>query len=83
MSTTTLSTFSEVLTRFNTLVEDAPPVNKIKKQLDELRAIASSRGEFSARQLEAILARISNYEAGTYGKSKTEEHYGHSKPEKK
>jgi hypothetical protein len=83
MSTTTLPTFSEVLTRFNKLVEDAPPVPRIKKQLDELRAIASSRGEFTVRQSEAILSRINHYEAGTYGNTKKEEHYGHVKAEKK
>ena len=82
MSTTTLPTFSEVLTKFNKLVEDAPPPAKIKKQLDELRAIANTRGEFTVRQSEAIISRINHYEAGTYGNTKKEEHYGHVKPSK-
>lgn len=80
---TTLPTFSEVLTRFNKLVESAPPSSKIKKELDEIRQIASSRGGFTGRQSEAILARITNYEAGIYGNTKTPDNYGHSKPEKK
>lgn len=83
MSTTTLPTFSEVLTRFNKLVESAPPPSKIKKELDDIRQIASSRGEFTGRQSEAILARINNYEAGIYGNTKTSDNYGHAKPEKK
>lgn len=83
MRTTTLPTFTELLARFNKLVENAPSVNKIKKELDELRTIASTRGEFTVRQTEAIISRINHYEAGTYGNTKKEEHFGHSKPEKK
>jgi len=83
MTTTTLPTFSEVLSKFNKLVEDSPALAKIKKQLDELRIVAKTRGEFTVRQSEAIIARINHYEAGTYGNTKSAEHYGHVKPEKK
>lgn len=83
MSTTTLSTFSEVLARFNKLVENSPSPAKIMTELEELKGIALSRGEFTFRQTAAIVERVNNYIKGDYGNTKKEEHYGHTKPEKK
>ena len=83
MSTTTLPTFSEVLTRFNKLVENAPPPAKIKAELEEIKSIATTRGGFTTRQMAALTDRVDNYLKGDYGNTKKEEHYGHAKPEKK
>lgn len=62
--------FSILLKKFNDLVGSNPPVDKIKKELLEIKDSARNNNALNFRQKDSIVARVDNYIAGTYGKSK-------------
>lgn len=67
---------------FGNIIENDPTPAKAAKPLAELKAKVVSKNGLSIRQTEGLSARIANYMAGTYGKSKTAENFGHEKPTK-
>lgn len=86
MSTKTLidnDHFTLLLRKFNTLVENMPPVANIAPNLADIRQEAIDSNEMNARQKEAITARCDNYTAGTYGSwSKPYDVHNHVKSSK-
>ena len=70
--------FSILLKGFNELAEGMPPIEKVKSGLLELKNAAKNSMELTYRQKDAIVARVDNYLAGTYGNTKKAEHLKHS-----
>lgn len=69
----------ELIRKFNELVKEAPAVSKIKAELEVIKLEASTSILLNIRQREAIIARVNNYLAGTYGNTKTDEQMAQSK----
>jgi hypothetical protein len=80
--TACIAKWRELIGRFNKLVEDNPPADKIKKQLIEIRDACSKAKELTIRQVSAIYSRVENYLDGSYGQTKRAENMGHDKPVK-
>lgn len=59
--------FTLLLRKFNKLVENMPPLDKIKTKLLEIKQEAINNHELNGRQREAITARCDNYIKGEYG----------------
>lgn len=72
--------FSWMLLSFNNLIEDNPPIQKVKAPLKKLIDDAKINPELNYRQREAIIACCDNYLNGTYGNTKTAENLNHGKP---
>lgn len=53
---------------FHDLIEDTPPVSKIKDELLELSEEAKNTFHLTPNQKRGIMERCSNYIDGTYGK---------------
>lgn len=75
--------FRALLDIFHSIIEGMPPAEDIKDKLLSLKEMAKQSGEINSRQQEAILDRCDNYLKGEYGNTKTADHFGHGKPEKK
>lgn len=81
-NTECIAKWRELIGKFNKLVENDPPAEKIKKELLALKAEASTAKILELRQVSAICDRVDNYLNGTYGQTKTAENMGHDKPVK-
>lgn len=78
MSETVKSQFELLLIKFNTMIENQPPVSEVKDKLEKLSELAKKSAELNYRQTEAITARCANYINGTYGKNTKKELYNAS-----
>lgn len=75
MLETAKSQFELLLIKFNTLIENQPPVSEVKEKLEKLAEIAKKSDELNSRQTEAIIARCKNYVNGDYGVSRKKQDY--------
>lgn len=64
-----IAKWRELITRFNKLIENSPAPMSIQKELFQLSEDATSN-LLNYRQTEAIQARVKNYLAARYGKTK-------------
>jgi hypothetical protein len=65
--------FTLLLRAFNKLVEDQPPIEKVRPELLKLKQAAELHHDLNTRQKEAITDRVRYYLDGTYGKTKKPE----------
>ena len=70
--------WQSMLRVFKTLIKDDPKPEKIKDQLEELKAAARS-SIMTQRQIEGIVDRCDNYMKGEYGSTKTEENLAYGR----
>lgn len=64
------TTFQNLLIKFNSLVEDLPPINKIEDKLYDL-ILQAQNSDLTARQAEAIRDRCIYYLKGQYSGQKS------------
>lgn len=67
--------FQILLAAFNKLIDDQPPVAKVKAELLEIRAAALASSELNARQVSAVIERCDNYINGQYGMSEKKKQF--------
>lgn len=67
--------FQILLAAFNKLIDDEPPVAKVKAELLEIRAAALASSELNARQVSAVIERCDNYIKGEYGISEKKKQF--------
>lgn len=60
-----------LISAFNKIADDKIPVDQCKEKLLVIKEQAKSNKALTYHQVDAIAARVDNYIAGTYGKSKT------------
>ena len=60
---------------FNTIIKDNPPVEKVKKSLEDLIQSASITPLLTGAQKDGIVSRCQNYMNGTYGVNKIKSNY--------
>lgn len=75
--------FSAMLRTFERIIKGNPEPEKVKEQLDALKATATKSSDLTIRQAEAITDRCKYYMAGEYGNTKRPEHYEQGKPSQK
>lgn len=67
MSTLTLDSFQILLNGFHETIKDYPEIEKVKKELEELKSAATLDNELTYHQKDAIRERCNNYLKGQYG----------------
>lgn len=60
----------ELLCQFNGLVENHPAPKEIQKELLQIKETAKNSGVLTFRQVDALVARVDNYLACRYGRTK-------------
>lgn len=71
----TQTEFQILLAAFNKLIDDQPPVAKVKDELLEIKASALASVELNSRQIDAVVARCNNYINGEYGVSEKKKQF--------
>lgn len=74
--------FTLLLKAFNSIVNNLPPFEKVKKELLKIKEQANRSSELNYRQKDAIVIRCDNYVNGNYGNTKRPEHLEQSKTNK-
>lgn len=67
--------FQILLAAFNKLIDDQPPVAKVKDELLEIKSAALASVELNARQVSAVVERCDNYIKGEYGMSEKKKQF--------
>jgi len=57
-----------MLASFNDIIEDRPPIEKVRAELEELMEMCKISARLTPRQREGIYDRCKSYLDGTYGK---------------
>lgn len=70
METLTQDQFSVLLKKFNDLVKNTPPIDKVRPKLAEIKKETLLATELTERQQAAIIDRCNNYLNGDYAGQK-------------
>lgn len=63
----TMDSFQILLNAFHKAITDYPPIENIRKELEEIKEAASLDGKLTDHQKSAIRARCDNYMNNQYG----------------
>lgn len=70
MSTLKLDSFQILLNGFHKTIENYPPIENVRTDLEELKEAANLNNELTARQKDAIRDRCNNYLSNQYGEQR-------------